>query len=168
MPCAFRAQNATSLAVLRSTVGLAMVLHTGLRWLRWDRGRRTCFRRFAAMSPICAGALPLPRRCLARLGNQIAWATTLRNMSLSIASKLNAGEDPLLESAIVKDLGCQFEQGLPGLAQELCALEPTLEGDGSDYQQVLGSLMQVAPSFSLRGGTPEIMRGIIAKGMGIR
>ncbi len=105
---------------------------------------------------------------LARLGNQIAWATTLRNMSLSIASKLNAGEDPLLESAIVKDLGCQFEQGLPGLAQELCDLEPTLEGDGSDYQQVLGSLMQVAPSFSLRGGTPEIMRGIIAKGMGIR
>ena len=105
---------------------------------------------------------------LARIGGQIAWATTLRNMSLSIAAKLNAGEDPLLEAAVVKDLGCQFEQGLPGLAQELCDLEPTLEGFGSDYQQVLGALVQTAPSFSLRGGTPEIMRGIIAKGMGIR
>lgn len=104
---------------------------------------------------------------LARLGGQIAWATTLRNMSLSIAAKLNAGEDPLLAAAIVKDLGCQFEQGLPGLAQELCDLEPTLEGFGLDYQQVLGNLIQVAPSFSLRGGTPEIMRGIIAKGMGV-
>lgn len=108
------------------------------------------------------------RATRARLGGQIAWALTLRNMSLSIAAQLNAGEDPLLAAAIVKDLGCQFEQGLPGLAQELCDLGPTLEGDGLDYQQVLGSLVQVAPSFSLRGGTPEIMRGIIAKGMGIR
>jgi len=105
---------------------------------------------------------------MARLGAQVAWATTLRNMSLSIATKLEAGEDPALAASVVKDLGCQFEQGLPGLAQELCDLEPTLEGFGLDYQQVLGSLVQVAPSFSLRGGTPEIMRGIIAKGLGVR
>lgn len=105
---------------------------------------------------------------MARVGTQIAWATTLRNMSLSIAAKLNAGEDPLLEAAVVKDLGCQFEQALPGLAQELCELEPTLEGCGTEYQQVLGNLLQVAPSFSLRGGTPEILRGIIARGLGVR
>ena len=105
---------------------------------------------------------------LARIGSQVAWAATLRTMSLSIAAKLNAGQDPALEASVVKDLGCQFEQALPGLAQELCELEPTLEGFGSDYQQVLGSLIQVAPSFSLRGGTPEIMRGIIAKGLGVR
>ena len=105
---------------------------------------------------------------LARLGAQVAWAATLRTMSLSIAAKLNAGEDPALAASVVKDLGCQFEQALPGLAQELCELEPTLEGFGSDYQQVLGSLVQVVPSFSLRGGTPEIMRGIIAKGLGVR
>ncbi|MGR8920191.1 MAG: acyl-CoA dehydrogenase family protein [Gammaproteobacteria bacterium] len=105
---------------------------------------------------------------MARLGNEVAWATTLRNMSLSIAGRLEAGEKPVLPAALVKDLGCQFEQALPGLAQELCELEPTLEGHGLDYQQVLGSLVQVVPSFSLRGGTPEIMRGIIAKSMGIR
>lgn len=105
---------------------------------------------------------------LARLGSQIAWTVTLRNMSLSIAAKLQAGQDPALEASVVKDLGCQFEQGLPGLAQELCELEPTLAGHGLDYQQVLGSLIQIAPSFSLRGGTPEIMRGIIAKGLGVR
>jgi alkylation response protein AidB-like acyl-CoA dehydrogenase len=105
---------------------------------------------------------------LARLGSQIAWTLTLRNMSLSIAAKLQAGQDPALEASVVKDLGCQFEQALPGLAQELSDLEPTLEGYGLDYQQVLGSLVQIAPSFSLRGGTPEIMRGIIAKGLGVR
>ena len=105
---------------------------------------------------------------MARIGSQIAWVVTLRNMSLSIAGKLNQGEDPALAASIVKDLGCQFEQGLPGLAQELCELEPTLAGHGIDYQQVLGNLIQLAPSFSLRGGTPEIMRGIIAKGLGVR
>ncbi|MBX9606870.1 MAG: acyl-CoA dehydrogenase family protein [Gammaproteobacteria bacterium] len=105
---------------------------------------------------------------LARIGTQVAWAATLRTMSLSIAAKLNAGQDPALEASVVKDLGCQWEQALPGLAQELCELEPTLEGFGTEYQQVLGSLVQVAPSFSLRGGTPEIMRGIIAKGLGVR
>ena len=61
-----------------------------------------------------------------------------------------------------------FEQELPGLAQELVDLEPTLGGHGSDYQQVLGNLMQLSPSFSLRGGTPEILRGIIARGLGLR
>ena len=105
---------------------------------------------------------------MARIGAQVAWIATLRNMSLSIAAKLEAGEDPALAAAVVKDLGCQFEQGLPGLAQDLCALEPTLAGRGIDYQQVLGNLIQLAPSFSLRGGTPEILRGIIAKGMGVR
>ncbi|MGB1880038.1 MAG: acyl-CoA dehydrogenase family protein [Gammaproteobacteria bacterium] len=105
---------------------------------------------------------------LARIGAQVAWATTLRNMSLNIAARLNAGEAPVLAASIVKDLGCQFEQCLPGIAQELCELEPTLEGFGLEYQQVLGSMVQTAPSFSLRGGTPEIMRGIIAKGMGVR
>jgi alkylation response protein AidB-like acyl-CoA dehydrogenase len=105
---------------------------------------------------------------LAKIGTQIAWATTLRTMSLSIASQLHAGENPTLAASVVKDLGCQFEQALPGLAQELCDLEPTLEGYGIPYQQILGNLIQIAPSFSLRGGTPEIMRGIIAKGMGIR
>ncbi len=104
----------------------------------------------------------------ARLGTEIAWVATLRNMSLSVAGMLNEGQDPGLQASIVKDLGCQFEQRLPGLAQELVSLAPTLANHGVDYQQVLGNLMQLAPSFSLRGGTLEILRGIIARGLGIR
>lgn len=105
---------------------------------------------------------------LARIGTEVAWAATLRNMSLSVAGMLNEGRDPGLQASIVKDLGCHFEQRLPGLAQQLVALEPTLEGCGTDYQQVLGNLMLLAPSFSLRGGTLEILRGIIARGLGVR
>ncbi|MGR8947538.1 MAG: acyl-CoA dehydrogenase family protein [Gammaproteobacteria bacterium] len=105
---------------------------------------------------------------LSRLGSQIALVTSLRNMSLSVAGMLNDGLDPSLQASVVKDVGCSFEQGLPGLAQELIDLEPTLAQSGIDYQQVLGNLVQLAPSFSLRGGTPEIMRGIIARGLGLR
>lgn len=105
---------------------------------------------------------------LAKIGAEAAWALSLRNMSLSVAGMLNAGQDPGLQAAVVKDLGCHFEQRLPGLAQELVALEPTLADSGIDYQQVLGNLIQLAPSFSLRGGTLEILRGIIARGLGVR
>ena len=105
---------------------------------------------------------------LSRLGSQIALVTSLRNMSLSVAGMLNDGLDPSLQASVVKDVGCSFEQGLPGLAQELIDLEPSLAESGIDYQQVLGNLVQLAPSFSLRGGTPEIMRGIIARGLGLR
>ena len=105
---------------------------------------------------------------LRKIGSQIALLTALRNMSLSVAGMLNDGKDPSLQASVVKDVGCSFEQGLPGLAQEIVDLEPTLAGHGIDYQQVLGNLVQLAPSFSLRGGTPEILRGIIARGLGLR
>ena len=49
----------------------------------------------------------------------------------------------------------------------LLDLEPTLDS-GSDLQQGLGYITQTAPSFSLRGGTREILRGIIARGLGLR
>ncbi len=61
-----------------------------------------------------------------------------------------------------------FEQSLPEIAQRLFEDEPTLQGGSSDFQQVLAFLMQEAPSFSLRGGTREILRGIIARGLGLR
>ena len=105
---------------------------------------------------------------LQKIGSQIALLSALRNMSLSVAGMLNDGKDPSLQASVVKDVGCSFEQGLPGLAQEIIDLEPTLAGCCIDYQQVLGNLVQLAPSFSLRGGTPEILRGIIARGLGLR
>ena len=42
---------------------------------------------------------------------------TLRQMSLATAAKLAAGEDPMVEAAIVKDLGNDYEQAMPRLVQ---------------------------------------------------
>jgi alkylation response protein AidB-like acyl-CoA dehydrogenase len=101
------------------------------------------------------------------MGRLVAHLVTLRQMSLSIAGMLLAGENPNLEAAVVKDLGTTFEQEIPEVVHALLGLEPTL-GSGSDLQQVLGYVMQKAPSFSLRGGTREVLRGIIARGLGLR
>jgi len=106
------------------------------------------------------------------VGRLVAHLRTLREMSLACAGMLERGAHPAVEAALVKDLGTTFEQELPGVAQALAEVatadaEPRIDG-GSDLQQVLAYVTQLAPSFSLRGGTREILRGIIAKGLCLR
>lgn len=109
-----------------------------------------------------------PDTAVARaMGSFMADALTLRQMSLSVAGRLERGEDPQLEASCVKELGTLFEQALPEAAHALFELEPQVGGRNAEAQ-VMAYVMQVAPSFSLRGGTREILRGIIARGLGAR
>jgi alkylation response protein AidB-like acyl-CoA dehydrogenase len=101
------------------------------------------------------------------VGRLTAELWTLRQMSLSVAGQLAAGEDPMLAAAIVKDLGNTFEQSLPTIVQSLLGEDVRLEDD-SDLARTLALLLQTSPSFSLRGGTREILRGIVARGLGLR
>lgn len=109
----------------------------------------------------------VPGQIATALGRLMADTVVLRQMSLAIAGQLEIGEDPQLEAACVKDLGTELEQELPEVAHALFEECPRALG-GSDYARVLGYVTQVAPSFSLRGGTREILRGIIARGLGVR
>jgi hypothetical protein len=106
-------------------------------------------------------------RGTAAVGRLVAHMATLRQMSLSVAGMLQAGENPNLEAALVKDVGTGFEQEIPEVVHAVLGLEPTLD-TGSELEQTLGYLVQRAPSFSLRGGTREVLRGIIARGLGLR
>jgi alkylation response protein AidB-like acyl-CoA dehydrogenase len=99
---------------------------------------------------------------IARLASE-TWA--LRLMSATVAMKIARGEDPALEATMVKDLGNSFEQAMPELVQAAVDLDPA---GPKSMGLVLGHLLQVSPSFSLRGGTREILKGIIAKGLGLR
>lgn len=100
------------------------------------------------------------------VGRMTAEMWTLRQMSLSIMGKLAAGEDPAPDAAIVKDLGTTLEQETPRAIQ---ALASEIEFGGNDpFADTLSYLLQVTPSFSLRGGTREILRGIIARELGLR
>jgi acyl-CoA dehydrogenase len=86
-------------------------------------------------------------------------------MSLGVAGMLARGENPAIPATVVKDQGALLEQAIPEVAHDLFGdqREP-----GSDLNQVMRLLTQSAPSFSLRGGTREILRGIIAGGLGLR
>lgn len=99
------------------------------------------------------------------IGKVIARYATLRQMSQGIALMMAEGQDPSLAASIVKDQGALLEQSLPDIAYEVF---PDRLGDGSEFDQVLNLVTLAAPSFSLRGGTREILRGIIAKGLGLR
>ena len=106
-------------------------------------------------------------RAAVTVGRIVAHLATLRRMSLSVAGMLQAGQNPNLEAAVVKDLGTTFEQEIPQLVHELLGIEPSV-GAGGQLPQVLAYLTQTVPSHSLRGGTREILRGIIARGLGLR
>jgi alkylation response protein AidB-like acyl-CoA dehydrogenase len=102
-----------------------------------------------------------------RIGETYAELVLLRQMSLSIAGRLAAGESPAQEAVLLKDLGNTHEQGIPDLARELLDVPSTIDRQDmlSELQAVL---TEISPMFSLRGGTREILRGIIAKGLGLR
>jgi len=110
---------------------------------------------------------PDPTPALAELvGRLTAEMWTLRQMSLATAAKLAAGEDPMVEAAIVKDLGNAYEQAMPRLVQAL--VEDVDLADDSRLARLLKFILVQSPSYSLRGGTPEVLRGIIARGLGLR
>ncbi len=111
-----------------------------------------------------AGPEPEPQ-VAALIGRTAAELWTLRRMSWAVAAKLAGGADPALEAAMVKDLGNSFEQALPPAVQALAELDPA---NAPELAAVLAQLLMVSPSFSLRGGTREILRGIIARGLGLR
>ncbi len=103
----------------------------------------------------------------ALVGGFAARLATLRAMSIACTARLAAGESPVVEASLVKDLGTAFEQELPLAIADDLAAHPD-EAPDPDLIAALRYLTLVAPSFSLRGGTREILRGIIARGMGLR
>jgi alkylation response protein AidB-like acyl-CoA dehydrogenase len=98
------------------------------------------------------------------LGREVARLWTLRSMSSAIAGMLQDGDDPVRQAALVKDLGNDFEQALPGAMRALRDVEEMPEA----MRRMHDYLTQINPTFSLRGGTREIMRGIIARELGLR
>lgn len=90
------------------------------------------------------------------------WA--LRRMSLSVSRSIDAGGAPALEAAIVKDLGTTFEQEITEAILGAIEHEPSLD-DPELGEQLLAQAVLTGPSFTIRGGTTEILRTIAAKGL---
>jgi acyl-CoA dehydrogenase len=99
------------------------------------------------------------------LGRVAAQYATLRQMSLGVSLMLSRGENPALAASAVKDQGALVEQAMPDVAHDLFG--GNVDPD-STLAQAMDYLTLAVPSFSLRGGTREILRGILAKGLGLR
>lgn len=108
---------------------------------------------------------PHENRHAVALGRIAASYASLRQMSMGVSGMLARGENPAVAAALVKDQGALVEQAMPDIAHDLFG---GLAAPDSSLAQVLSYTARAVPSFSLRGGTREILRGIIAKGLGLR
>lgn len=103
------------------------------------------------------------------LGRLLSHLLSLRQLSLSVASMIQQGQAPNVEAAIVKDLGTKFEQELVRVVRNIVDAEGLTQGGRGERLKALLTHAQLwAPAFTIRGGTNEILRGIIAKGLGLR
>ncbi len=109
------------------------------------------------------GANPTEHQA-AVIGRLTAHLMTLRQMSISVAGMLQAGASPAVEAALVKALGNDFEKELP----EVARLAAPHVDDGHRFRATLSQTLLHMPAFTIRGGTREILRGVIARGLGLR
>jgi acyl-CoA dehydrogenase len=103
------------------------------------------------------------------VGRVVSRLWACRQMSLAVAGALAAGEAPEIAAALVKDVGTRLESEIIEVTRMLTAtqrVEPDPEGSG--MAGLLAHAVLHAPGFTLRGGTNEILRGIVARGLALR
>ena len=101
---------------------------------------------------------------IGRLASQLI---VLRQMSLSVAGMLGRGEVPVAEATIVKDLGTNYCKLVPDLSRSIMDAMPS-QRSTTAYEATLASAILTVPSLTIQGGTREILRGMIARSLGMR
>jgi len=104
---------------------------------------------------------------LATLGRLSARVLALRQMSLRIAAALDRGELPDIPAALVKDVGTTFEADVIDEIRRVVDVPASLDSP-DPLGRALAEAQLHAPGYTLRGGTNEILRGIVARGLGLR
>jgi hypothetical protein len=106
-------------------------------------------------------------RSLSLAGRILSTMTVLRSLSLAVNGCLAEGQSPVVEAALAKDMGTTLEQLIPEIVADALGDDPSAVLPES-LVNTLRYISQVSPSFSLRGGTREVLRGMIARGLGLR
>jgi len=115
----------------------------------------------AAASAMGEGRLPHD----AGLGRHVARLAVLRHMSFAVSMALEEHAEADTAAALVKVLGTIGEGDIADYVD-------TLTGGGLPDDEELTRLLRAAvlqrPGFTLRGGTNEVLRGVVARGLGLR
>ncbi len=101
----------------------------------------------------------------ATFGRLTARMATLRQASLGVAVAIDAGEAPAVQAAMVKDLGTTFEQETVAALRDLIDEPLSIDRHRDLFADLLSRATLTAPSFTLRGGTNEILRSVAFKGL---
>ncbi|VTU45748.1 Acyl-CoA dehydrogenase (plasmid) [Variovorax sp. SRS16] len=125
---------------------------------------------FRLLAELVQAAGPRPSDASAmEIGRLFGQLMAVRQISLSIASMLQAGKTPNLEASIAKDIGTRLEQEIVRTVRNIVHADALFEGaDLPALRALLASAQRYAPAFTIRGGTGEILRGVIARGLGLR
>ena len=96
----------------------------------------------------------------------VARLWSLRNLSIGVAQLLESGngDDVSIPAALVKALGTKFEQSIPEITRLLVQTYPTLDAQRKIDRYMAESILH-APGFTIRGGTSEVLYGVVAKGV---
>ena len=100
-----------------------------------------------------------------RVGGLVARLAALRRLSLGVAGALERGESPDVAAALVKDLGTRFEGDVVHAARTLSPVAADAGAPEGSVAELLALGITHLPAYTLRGGTNEILRGIITKGL---
>jgi hypothetical protein len=109
-------------------------------------------------------ARTLPRHT--DLGRYVARIAGLHQMSTAVAGALQRHEPADTAAAVVKVLGTTTEGDIADFADVLGI--PDEIDDDDPYRTMLADAVVQRPGFTLRGGTNEVLRGVIARGLGMR
>ncbi len=101
------------------------------------------------------------------VGELAAELMALRRLSFAVAAAIDDGHDPGMRAAMVKDLGTRFESRVALLARTVHPARPRRDAHEM-FERLLAEAVLSSPGFTLRGGTNEILRGIVARELGVR
>lgn len=88
------------------------------------------------------------------------WA--FHGMSLAVARMVDAGELPQTEAALVKDMATRFEQECVEIVVHHLGRMPD-PTSADPFEALLATAVLDNPSWTMRGGTTEILHNLIAK-----
>jgi alkylation response protein AidB-like acyl-CoA dehydrogenase len=113
-----------------------------------------------------AGSVPSTASAVA-IGRLVAETAALRRLTRSVATSLAAEGEPMVQAALVKDAGTRNEQAITEMVRLHVDAAPRI-ARGTVIEELLAQAVLAGPSMTLRGGTTEILRGIVARALGIR
>ncbi len=116
---------------------------------------------------VLSTAVLLPSVKGAERGRLLARLWALRQASIAVNAAIERGTPPEVQAVMVKDLGTQFENEVVDAALASQRIEPD-PGSADGLARLIATARLNSPTFTLRGGTTEILRGIIARGLGVR